>query len=281
MVRILFLGEITGRPGITCLKSGLVDIQKKYEIDYTVANGEGMTGGFGIGRAHAAQLTKMGVDLVTGAEKLFYKIDMVEFVQKAGFVLRPANYPPQCPGRSYRIVEIKGRKFVIINLQGNSLFPRQSIQNAFSSIDSLLKKLQEKEPDLIPLIFFHAATTAEKKTMRFFLDGRAAAVIGTHTKVITADEMVTEAGLAYITDNGRVGSFMSVGGFDPATEIKKLRSQLPVRSQECWNEGIIEGAVVDIDEETGKSAGIHRIMERIAITAPEKSHEADSDNSGK
>ena len=127
MVRILFLGEITGRPGITCLKSGLVDIQKKYEIDYTVANGEGMTGGFGIGRAHAAQLTKMGVDLVTGAEKLFYKIDMVEFVQKAGFVLRPANYPPQCPGRSYRIIEIKGRKFVIINLQGNSLFPRQSI----------------------------------------------------------------------------------------------------------------------------------------------------------
>ena len=281
MVRILFLGEITGRPGITCLKSGLVDIQKKYEIDYTVANGEGMTGGFGIGRAHAAQLTKMGVDLVTGAEKLFYKIDMVEFVQKAGFVLRPANYPPQCPGRSYRIIEIKGRKFVIINLQGNSLFPRQSIQNAFSSIDSLLKKLQEKEPDLIPLIFFHAATTAEKKTMRFFLDGRAAAVIGTHTKVITADEMVTEAGLAYITDNGRVGSFMSVGGFDPATEIKKLRSQLPVRSQECWNEGIIEGAVVDIDEETGRSTGIHRIMERIAITAPEKSHEADSDNSGK
>ena len=281
MVRILFLGEITGRPGITCLKSGLVDIQKKYEIDYTVANGEGMTGGFGIGRAHAAQLTKMGVDLVTGAEKLFYKIDMVEFVQKAGFVLRPANYPPQCPGRSYRIIEIKGRKFVIINLQGNSLFPRQSIQNAFSSIDSLLKKLQEKESDLIPLIFFHAATTAEKKTMRFFLDGRAAAVIGTHTKVITADEMVTEAGLAYITDNGRVGSFMSVGGFDPATEIKKLRSQLPVRSQECWNEGIIEGAVVDIDEETGRSTGIHRIMERIAITAPEKSHEADSDNSGK
>ena len=117
--------------------------------------------------------------------------------------------------------------------------------------------------------------------MRFFLDGRAAAVIGTHTKVITADEMVTEAGLAYITDNGRVGSFMSVGGFDPATEIKKLRSQLPVRSQECWNEGIIEGAVVDIDEETGRSTGIHRIMERIAITAPEKSHEADSDNSGK
>ena len=240
-----------------------------------------MTGGFGIGRAHAAQLTKMGVDLITGAEKLFYKLDMVEFVQKAGFILRPANYPPQCPGRSYRSIEIKGHRFIIINLQGNALFPRQSIQNAFSSIDMLLKKLEEKEPGAIILLQFHAATTAEKKTMRFFLDGRAAAVIGTHTKVITADEMVSSSGLAYITDNGRVGSFMSVGGFDPSTEIKKLRSQLPVRSQECWNDGIIEGVLVDIDEESGKSVGIHRIMEHVEITAPGNANEADSDNSGK
>ena len=254
MVRVLFLGEITGRPGITCIKNGLPALKKKYDIDYTIANGEGMTGGFGIGRAHAAQLTKMGVDLITGAEK---------------------------PGRSYRSIEIKGHKFIIINLQGNALFPRQSIQNAFSSIDMLLKKLEEKEPGAIILLQFHAATTAEKKTMRFFLDGRAAAVIGTHTKVITADEMVSSSGLAYITDNGRVGSFMSVGGFDPSTEIKKLRSQLPVRSQECWNDGIIEGVLVDIDEESGKSVGIHRIMEHVEITAPGNANEADSDNPGK
>ena len=280
MVRVLFLGEITGRPGIACLKNGLSSLKKKYDVDYTIANGEGMTGGFGIGRAHAAQLTKMGIDLITGGEKLFYKLDMVDFIQKAGFILRPANYPPQCPGRSYRAIDIKGRKFIVINLQGNALFPRQSIQNAFSSIDMLLKKLSEKEPEAIILLQFHAATTAEKKTMRFFLDGRAAAVIGTHTKVQTADEMVTPSGLAYITDNGRVGSFMSVGGFDPETEIRKLRSQLPVRSQECWEDGIIEGVVVDIDEESGKSTGIHRIMDRAAIAAPGNGNEADSDNSG-
>ena len=280
MVRILFLGEITGRPGITAIRKGLPELKKKYSIDYTVANGEGATGGFGIGRATAIQLSKMGIDLITGAEKLFFKIDMVEFIQKAGFVLRPANYPPQCPGRSYRIVTLNDRKFAFINLQGNSMFQRQSIQNAFSSIDMLLKKLSEKEPEAIILLQFHAATTAEKKTMRFFLDGRAAAVIGTHTKVQTADEMVTPSGLAYITDNGRVGSFMSVGGFDPETEIRKLRSQLPVRSQECWEDGIIEGVVVDIDEESGKSTGIHRIMDRAAIAAPGNGNEADSDNSG-
>ena len=280
MIRLLFLGEITGRPGITALKKGLASLKTEYEIDYTIANGEGMTNGFGIGKAHSIQLGKMGVDLVTGAEKLFFKIDMVEFIPKASFILRPVNYPPMCPGHGIKYVTVKNRKLMIINLQGNSGFARQSIQNAFSSIDMLLKKLSEKEPEAIILLQFHAATTAEKKTMRFFLDGRAAAVIGTHTKVQTADEMVTPSGLAYITDNGRVGSFMSVGGFDPETEIRKLRSQLPVRSQECWEDGIIEGVVVDIDEESGKSTGIHRIMERAAIAAPGNGNEADSDNSG-
>ena len=280
MVRILFLGEITGRPGITAIRKGLPELKKKYSIDYTVANGEGATGGFGIGRATAIQLSKMGIDLITGAEKLFFKIDMVEFIQKAGFVLRPANYPPQCPGRSYKIVTLNDRKFAFINLQGNSMFQRQSIQNAFNSIESLLKKLQEKE-EVIPVIQFHAATTAEKKTMRFFLDGKAAALIGTHTKVITADEMVTDQGLAYITDNGRVGSALSVGGFLPETEIQKIRSQIPVRSQECWDDGIIEGVIVDIDETTGKSTAIQRVMEHLEIEPPEKSNEADSDNTGK
>ena len=114
----------------------------------------------------------------------------------------------------------------------------------------------------------------------FFLDGKAAALIGTHTKVITADEMVTDQGLAYITDNGRVGSALSVGGFLPETEIQKIRSQIPVRSQECWDDGIIEGVIVDIDETTGKSTAIQRVMEHLEIEPPEKSNEADSDNSG-
>ncbi len=280
MVRILFLGEITGRPGITAIRKGLPELKRKYSIDYTVANAEGATGGFGLGRATAVQLSKMGIDLLTGGEKLFFKIDMVEFIQKAGFILRPANYPAQCPGRSYRIVTLGEKRFAFINLQGNSMFPRQSIQNAFSSIDSLLRKLAEKE-EVIPIVQFHAATTAEKKTMRFFLDGKAAALIGTHTKAITADEMVTSSGLAYITDNGRVGSFQSVGGFRSDEEIRKIRLQIPVRSQECWDDGILQGVVVEIDENTGKSASIQRIMERVEIEPPERNDETDGDNTGK
>ena len=282
MVKILFLGEITGRPGIAALKNGLSSLKTEYSIDYTVANGEGMTNGFGIGKAHALQLGKLGVDTITGAEKLFYKLDMVEFIAKAGFILRPANYPPLCPGHSCRHVTINGKRFVIINIQGNSGFPRQNLQNAFFSADSLLKKFAENQEKEIPIVVFHAATTAEKKTMKFYLDGRAAAVIGTHSKAITADECVTEKGTAYITDIGRTGSLMSVGGFDPATEIQKLRSQLPLRSRECWDDGIIEGVVVGIDENSGKAVSIERIMKHVTITKPEeKKNEADGNDTGK
>ena len=279
MIRILFLGEIVGRPGLTALKTRLETLKTELDIDYTVANGEGITNGFGIGRQHSIQLSKSGVDLITGGEKLFYKIDMVDFIAHQGFIIRPANYPPQCPGKSFKLTAVKGRRFAFINLQGNALLQRQNLQNAFLSIDSLLKKLMEKEPDIIPVVQFHAAATAEKKTMMFFLDGRVAAVIGTHTKVLSADETVTEKGLAYISDNGRVGSFMSVGGFDPGTEITKLRSQLPLRSQECWEDGIIQGVVVTIDEESGRSVSIERISEHVAISRPEaKADEKGSDN---
>ena len=146
MVRILFLGEVTGRPGIAALKAGLPALKQELNIDYTVANGEGMTNGFGIGKQHSLQLGKLGVDLVTGGEKLFYKVDMVDFIAHASFILRPANYPPACPGRSYKIVTLKDRKFLFISLQGNALLTRQNLQNAFSSADLLLKKLTEKEP---------------------------------------------------------------------------------------------------------------------------------------
>ena len=269
MIRMLFLGEVTGRPGITAIKNGLAGLKTEYGIDYTIANGEGMTNGFGIGKAHSLQLGKLGVDTITGGEKLFYKVEMGELVQKAGFILRPSNYPPLCPGHGYRQVMIKGRKFAIINIQGNSNFPRQNIQNAFFTADSILRKLKETNPEEIPIVVFHAATTAEKKTMKFYLDGRAAAVIGTHSKVLTADASVSAKGTAYITDIGRVGSFISAGGFDPETEIRKLRSQLPVRSMECWNDGVIQGVVVDISEETGMATAIVPIMKHISIKRPE------------
>ena len=268
MINLLFLGEIVGRAGIQALKNGLPKIKEKYEIDYTMINAEGMTNGYGIGKMHSLQLGKLGIDLSLGGEKLFYKIDMVEHIKKASYMLRPYNMPPDCPGRGYRIVNIKEKKFLIANLIGNSDFSKLNAQNAFLAAESLRKKAEEENATLI--INFHAATTAEKNTMLHFLDGKASAVVGTHTKVLTADARVTEKGTAYITDTGRVGSFMSVSGFEPETEIRKMKGAIPIRSREAWLDGRIEGLVVRIDEDTLKAVDAITINEPVDIKRPEE-----------
>lgn len=266
MIRVLFLGEIVGRCGIATLKNGLTQIKTKYNIDYTIANAEGTTNGFGLGKAHSLQLGKLGVDLITGGEKLFYKQDMVEFLKSnCSFILRPLNYPPLCPGRSVKNITIKDTPFLIVNLQGNSGM-KNAIQNSFVSIDGFLKKV-ENNP--VILVQYHAQTTAEKATMLHFLDGRVSAIIGTHTKVLSADEAVTEKGTAFISDNGRVGSFYSVGGFNPEVEIKKYRSQLPTRSKEEWEKPRIEGVVVEIDENSHKATSITVIDEDVNVSIRE------------
>ena len=267
MINLLFLGEIVGRAGIQALKNGLGDLKKHYQVDYTMINAEGMTNGYGIGKMHSLQLGKLGIDLSFGGEKLFYKIDMVEHIKKAGYMLRPYNMPPDCPGRGYKIVTIKDRKFLIANLIGNSDFSRLNAQNAFLAAESLRKKAEEENATFI--VYFHASTTAEKNTMLYFLDGKAAAVVGTHTKVLTADARGTANGTAYITDTGRVGSLMSVSGFDPENEIKKIKGAIPLRSKEAWLDGRIEGLLVSIDEESMKAVNAVMIDERIEIEKPE------------
>ncbi len=268
MINMLFLGEIVGRAGIQALKNGLPALKEKYHVDYTLINAEGMTNGYGIGKMHSLQLGKLGINLSLGGEKLFYKLDMVEHIKKAGYMLRPYNMPPDCPGRGYRIVTIKDRKFLIANLMGNTDFARQSTQNAFLAAENLRKKAEEEGASLV--VYFHSATTAEKNTMLYFLDGKASAVVGTHTKILTADARVTENGTAYISDTGRVGSFMSVGGFEPETEIRKIKGGIPIRSHEAWLDGRIEGLLVQIDPESMKATDAITIDEKVEIARPEE-----------
>lgn len=269
MARILILGEIVGKAGIAAIKNSLEEIKEKYKADYVIANGEGATNGFGLGKIHSIQLGKLGVDLLTGGEKLFFKPDLVEFISNVGFIIRPLNYPPQTPGKSVRNVNINDKRYLIISLQGNALLNRQSIQNAFISIDGYLRKVEKEDNKPNVVVIFHAATTAEKATMKHFLDGRASAIIGTHTKVMTADGCISDKGTAYITDNGRVGSFMSVGGLDPEVEIRKYITQLPARSKDALDDVRVQGVLVDIDDESGRAIELIEVDEKAAIARPE------------
>lgn len=256
-IRVLFLGEIVGKPGATVIKQLLKKTKEEKNIDLVIANAEGVTNGFGLGKNHSLMIHKAGVDIITGGEKLYYKIDMVDFIDKNNFIVRAANYPINNPGKGIRYVTIKEKTIAIVNLLGNSDFHRTHLANAFLAAEQIVNKVKEHS-DII-LLQFHASTTAEKNTMGYLMNGKVSAVIGTHCKAITSDERILDKGTAYISDNGMVGSTLGVGGLDANTEIQKFISAIPKRSKESWGGLQMQGVIVDIDD-SNKATNIERIM---------------------
>jgi metallophosphoesterase (TIGR00282 family) len=267
-MNVLFLGEIVGKPGIFTIKH-LKQLRQEKAIDLVIANAEGTTNGFGLGKAHAMQLSKLGVDILTGGEKIYYKLDMVDFLAKASWILRPANYPLGDPGRGIRTMEIGGKTVVIINLLGTSGFSKVHLNNQFGLANVLVDKARAETKDPIILVQFHAATSAEKQTMGYLLDGKVAAVIGTHSKVLSADPHLLPAGTAYLTDNGRCGSTLSIGGFANDVELRKYMTGIPERSHENWDGLEIQGALVSIGDD-GKATSVETIRYPVTETEEEK-----------
>lgn len=256
--RVLFLGEIVGKSGIWCVKELLPKVREQHAIDFVIADGEGATGGFGIGKNHAIYLHKLGIDAITTGECAYYKKDMVEHMAKAPNMLRPANYPPKNPGRGFMVFEKNGRKIAVVSLLGIASFRRVHLKNPFSLLPRLLESIAPQTNAI--LLDFHAVTTAEKGTMFYIADGKLSAVIGTHTKAPTADERILPGGTAVITDAGRTGSIDSVGGLDPEIEIRKLTSLIHEYSKEAWGKLEMQGVVIEIGDD-GKALSIARIRE--------------------
>ncbi len=256
-LKLLFIGEIVGKAGLFCIKKLLPEIKEEYNIDFTIANGEGTTGGFGLGKNHSVYLKKLGIDVITTGDKTFFKKDMVDHIKLSPYILRPANFPYGVPGRGWKIYQTEMGKIGVISLLGNSGFHRIHLSNPFSYMPELVSKLK-KETNII-ILDFHAATTAEKKTMFYHADGKLSAVIGTHTKVLSADETILPGGTAVICDTGRTGSLNSVGGLDPEVEIRKFLTQIPERSKDYWENLELQGVILEIDKESGKCESIERI----------------------
>lgn len=252
-MNVLFVGEIVGKPGITCAKK-IKDLREKHHVDFVIANAEGATGGFGLGKAHAIQLHKLGIDVLTGGEKIYFKLDMVDFIAKNNWILRPVNYPAGNPGRGIRIYPVGEKNLVVINLLGTSSFNRVHLNNPFGLIQTTLEKMKNEIEHPVFLVQFHASTTAEKQTMGFMLDGQVSAVIGTHTKVMSADAKILAGGTAYITDNGRTGSQMSIGGFANDVELRKVLTSIPERSRENWNQLELQAVLVRIGDDAKATA---------------------------
>ncbi len=243
-IRALFLGEVIGKAGVYCVKKKLPELKREYHPDIVIANGEGVTGGFGLGKNHSIYLHKLGVDVITSGECIYYKMDMVSHIKKAPYILRPANYPPGNPGRGWWIYAVKDKKVAVVNLLGQSGFNRVHLSNPYSFLPEIVSRILPETHCII--VDFHASTTAEKQSLFFQADGSVSAIIGTHFKVLTADAQVTKKGTATITNAGRTGSVNSVSGLDPEVEITKYLTQVPERSKDAWAKPELQALLIDI-----------------------------------
>jgi metallophosphoesterase (TIGR00282 family) len=255
-MRVLFLGEIVGKAGHFTLKHLLKNLVDEKGIDFVIANANGATGGFGLGKSHAITLRKKGIRVLTGGECIYYKKDIVEYLPKAPWILRPANLPPGIPGRGWGVYDSPAGDIGVICMIGQSGYTRTHGNNPYTYLPEIVRKVKERTDTII--LNFHATTSAERRTMAFHSDGMISAMIGTGTRCQTADSKVLPGGTAIITDAGRTGSRSSVFGMDSETEMRILLSRIPERSKDGWGDLRLQGAILDIGPD-GRSRSIEAI----------------------
>ena len=266
IIKLLALGDVVGPEATEYVCERLWKYRDAHGVDLVIANGEGATSGFGLGFQNALSLQHMGIDILTMGEKSFFKLDMVEGIAKRSSILRPANYPESVPGRGVRYITVNDRKVCIINTLGMCNFNNPHLNNPFLGAEAISEKARTETP--IVLYVFHASATAEKMAMGRLLQGKVSAVVGTHSKVLTADAAILDGGTAYISDLGRCGASLSVGGFEPEHEIRKLRTQVQTRSHESWEKPQMQGALVTVDDMSGKATSIETVCLDVNVEVP-------------
>ncbi|MCL2043356.1 MAG: YmdB family metallophosphoesterase [Treponema sp.] len=262
-MKILYVAEIVGKAGVYAFKKALPELKRRYSWDFLIACADGVTGGNGMGRNHAAYLHKLGANVLTMGECCFYKKDLTENIEKLPYVLRPDNLNPESPGFGSRIYKAGSEKVAVAVLLGQVGFTRIHGNSPFTHLPVLLERLRKETPYIV--VDVHAQASAEKKSLFFAADGLCSAVIGSHTRVQTADENILPGGTAIISDAGRSGSAESIGGCEIASRIQEFLSGIPDWAKETWDKPELQGVFVDINPD-GKARSIERI--RIAVEAP-------------
>jgi 2',3'-cyclic-nucleotide 2'-phosphodiesterase len=257
----LFIGDIIGQPGTRVVFTNLKQLIRKTGADIVVVNGENAVDGFGLTPEAVATIFESGATVITSGNHIWQKKEVFSLLDSEPRLLRPANYPPGDPGHGHCIVEVKGARVAVINLQGRVRMVRSDCP--FRKAADILRAV-EKESDII-LLDFHAEATDEKEALAFYLDGRIAAQVGTHTHIPTADARVLPKGTAYITDLGATGPTESVIGFSPDISIRRALTQLPLRNEVSETTAEINGAVVVVDVESGLAKSIEPVREESMV----------------
>ncbi len=253
--KILFVADVVGHPGREAVKAILPRLREELNPDLAVVNGENAAAGFGLTAKLVAELRDSGADVITTGNHVFAQKDFVTELPTLERVLRPANYPPDAPGKGSCVVEAGGQQVLVMNLMGR-IFTAENLDDPFRAADAILAEHKD-----VRIVFcdMHAEATSEKNAMGWHLDGRASAVVGTHTHIPTADGRVLPGGTAYVTDVGMVGPRDGCIGMDKDVVLKRFLTGVPNRFVVASGIVTFNSVLVTISTPSGRATSIQRI----------------------
>ncbi|MHB8873857.1 MAG: TIGR00282 family metallophosphoesterase [Myxococcaceae bacterium] len=263
-MRVLFLGDVVGKPGVLAIRTLLPKLIGTTRADLVVANAENSEGGAGVSADSAEALLGAEVNLLTSGNHIWTKKQIIPWLEKnPSLLLRPANYPAGAPGRGHTVIQTPdGKKLGVLNLEGRVFM--KNLDDPFPLALKLVAELKKETPCI--LVDMHCEATSEKHAMGAFLDGKVSAVIGTHTHVQTADERILPGGTAYLTDAGMCGPLDSIIGVKKELSLERFLTQRPSSFEVAKGLVYLQGAVVDIDDATGRANSIERVREHLPGT---------------
>lgn len=256
-MKILFIGDIVGSPGREMLATYLPKLKEKYHPQVTIVNGENAASGKGITEKIYKQFLQLGVQVVTMGNHTWNKKEIIDFIDDAEYLIRPANFPENNPGKGIVYLNVNHITVAVINLQGRTFL--DSHDDPFQIAEQLIQKAKRKTN--IIFIDFHAEATSEKQAFGWYVDGKVSAVVGTHTHTQTADERILPGGTAYITDAGMTGPYDGILGVEKESVINRFLTNMPVRFEvDTKGRNQLNGCIITIDSTSGKATEIKRII---------------------
>ncbi|MCJ7441470.1 MAG: TIGR00282 family metallophosphoesterase [Thermoanaerobaculaceae bacterium] len=256
MVKILFVGDVVGKVGRRLVVERLRRVQAELQADFTVVNVENAAGGFGLTGTVWEELARLPVDVFTSGNHIWDKKETAALLDAEPRLLRPANYPAGNPGRGWCTATSKaGVPIAVVNLQGLTFMI--AMESPFRAADRILEELAAQVK--VVIVDFHAEATSEKQAIAWYLDGRVSAVLGTHTHVPTADERILPQGTAAVTDVGMTGPYEGIIGFKPQSVLERFLLATPRALEPATRGGALCGALVEVDEATGRALSIRRL----------------------
>ncbi len=255
-MRILTVGDVCGSIGCEYLLHTLPKIKQDRNIDVTIVNGENSADGNGITPTSISMLYSAGADVITGGNHSLRRRESFDRFENDPTLLRPQNMHTSGSGNGYCEIDLGKYQLAVINLLGRVYMPEA--EDPFSEADRLIEKAQNNKIKII-MVDFHAEATSEKKALAYYLDGKASAVFGTHTHVLTADEQILPNGTGFISDIGMTGPIDSVLGVKKELSIAKIKDSAPVKFELADGKCRLDGCIFDIDPKTGLTVSVERI----------------------